>query len=324
MIVVTGASGLVGSHLLEKLSLENTNICAWYHSTPPTSNHKNIIWKKVDITHALEVLEALEGVTQVYHCAAVVSFNKADKEALYKVNVLGTQHVVNGCVHHQVNKLLFVSSVAALGRIRVGETIHEGMQWSEETSNSFYGKTKYLAELEVWRGVAEGLHAVVINPVIILGCANWNTGSAAIFKNVYQEFPWYTTGSSGFVYVNDVVQAMLQLMNSPIHNEKFIVSGGNYTYQQVFNAIAEGFGKKPPHKKVTPFLAAIVWRWEAVKSFFTGTKPLLTRETAHTAQAVVSFNNEKLLKALPHFTYTPLHQVAKEVCDQFKIKYQLS
>lgn len=323
MIVVTGASGLVGSHLLQKLSLEKTPICAWYNHTPPTHTPSHITWKKVDITHALEVLEALEGATQVYHCAAVVSFSRADKEALYNVNVIGTQHVVNGCLHHQVGKLLFVSSVAALGRIRVGEAIHEGMQWSEETSNSFYGKTKYLAELEVWRGVAEGLSAVVINPVIILGCANWDTGSAAIFKNVYNEFPWYTTGSSGFVYVNDVVQAMLQLMNSHINNEKFIVSGGNHTYQQVFNAIAKGFGKKPPHKKVTPFLAAIVWRWEAVKSFFTGAKPLLTKETAHTAQAVVTFNNEKLLQALPQFTYTPLPQVAKEVCEQFRIKYQL-
>jgi nucleoside-diphosphate-sugar epimerase len=224
--------------------------------------------------------------------------------------------VVNAALQAGIKKMVHVSSVAALGRIREGEPITETMNWTEETSNSVYGQSKYLGELEVWRGIGEGLNAVIVNPVIILGCADWKSGSSQIFKSVYDEFPWYTEGVSGFVDVGDVAKAMIALMQSNISNERFIISAENSSYRQVFNWIADGFGKKRPHKKVTPLIAKIVWRLEAIKSKFSGKNPLITKETATTALAEVRYNNEKLLKFLPDFQYTSIGSAIATTCQQ--------
>ncbi len=256
----------------------------------------------------------MKGVTELYHCAGMVSFQKKDRQLLYKINAEGTANVVNAALDTGVRKMIHVSSVAALGRIRVGEPITEKMQWTPETSNSIYGHSKFLGEMEVWRGIAEGLDAVIVNPVIILGAGNWNDGSTRLFKSAFEEFPWYTTGSTGFVDVRDVSKAMIRLMQGDIQAERFIISAENESYQNVFNCMAKAFGKKSPHKKVTPWLASLVWKMEALKSFFTGKKPLVTKETAATGMATVQFDNSKLLKFLPGFAYIPLEQSIRETC----------
>ena len=243
---------------------------------------------------------------------------------MIKANQEGTANLVNICIDQKVEKLVFVSSVAALGRIREDAPIDETMHWTPETSNSIYGKSKYLSEMEVWRGMAEGLKIAILNPVIIFGAGDWNKGSSEIFKSSYHQFPWYTSGISGFVDVLDVVDAMQLLMHSPIVGERYIISAENLSYQTVFTKIANAFSKKPPSRKVTPFLAAIVWRLEAIKSLFTGKTPLLTKETAATAQAKVYFNNEKFLKAFPSFQYrsmdTTIQRVAAELTDLHQLK----
>jgi nucleoside-diphosphate-sugar epimerase len=258
----------------------------------------------------------MEGIEQVYHCAAIVSFAPSRKRELFTINIEGTANVVNAALQAGIKKMVHVSSVAALGRIREGEPITETMNWTEETSNSVYGQSKYLGELEVWRGIGEGLNAVIVNPVIILGCADWKSGSSQIFKSVYDEFPWYTEGVSGFVDTGDVAKAMIALMQSNISNERFIISAENCSYRQVFNWIADGFGKKRPHKKVTPLIAKIVWRLEAIKSKFSGKNPLITKETATTALAEVRYNNEKLGKFLPDFQYTSIESAIHNTCKQ--------
>lgn len=324
MILVTGASGLVGSHLLQKLIREGHKVKALYRTEPPEIiGTDGVEWVKGDILDVVALEESLQHVEQVYHCAAVVSFNPAKKASMFHTNVEGTANVVNACINCGVKKLLFVSSVAALGRIREDKPIDETMNWTPETSNSEYGKSKYLSEMEVWRGMSEGLSVVVVNPVIILGSGDWNGGSSGIFKSSYEEFPWYTEGTSGFVDVMDVVKAMYLLMNSEVNGERFILSGHNTGYKDIFGLIAAGFNKKPPHKKVTPLLAGIVWRWEAIKAFFTGKDPLLTKETARTAQAKVVFNNSKLLASIPEFSYTPLKTSIDRICAEFRAKYQL-
>ena len=222
-----------------------------------------------------------------------------------------------------IEKLLFVSSVAALGRIREDQAINETMNWTEETSNSEYGKSKYLAEIEVWRGMGEGLKVVVVNPVIILGASDWSKGSTAIFKSAYDEFPWYTEGSSGFVDVLDVVEAMILLMESSICDQRFILSGENLPYRDIFTMIANAFHKKAPHKKVTALLAEIVWRFEGIKGRITGKSPLLTKETSITARATVHFDNSKLLKALPQFQYRNMQTSINRICSELKKMYQL-
>jgi nucleoside-diphosphate-sugar epimerase len=181
-----------------------------------------------------------------------------------------------------------------------------------------YGQSKYFAEMEVWRAVSEGLDAVIVNPVIVFGYGDWNSGSLSIFKNAYEEFPWYTDGISGFVDVRDVIKAMTALMNSDVKAERFILSGDNWKYYDVFATAAKYFGKKGPSKKVTPFIAGMVWRMEWLKSKFTGRSPLLTRETTLTARTKVYFENSKIKKFLPGFEYTPLEETIQWSCGEFK------
>lgn len=325
MIVVTGASGLVGSHLVQELAKQQQSIIALYHSSLPSQELQALAtWKQVDILDIIALEEIFENASQVYHCAAVVSFNPKEKALMHQLNIEGTKNVVNACINSGVEKLVHVSSVAALGRIRPGEEISESMSWTEDTSNSEYGKTKFLSEMEVWRGIGEGLKAVIVNPSIILGSGNWNTGSSAIFKNVYQEFPWFTNGTSGFISATDVAKAMILLMNSDINAERFILSAWNLTYRNVFDEIAQCFKKKKPSKEVTPFIAAIVWRLEYLKSMVTKKNPLITKETATTALAKVHYNNSKLLNALPDFKYSNFEQSVERICDEMKIKYNLN
>jgi dihydroflavonol-4-reductase len=323
MILVTGATGLVGSHLIKELSKENIKIRALYRSAIPQGFPHNIEWFKADILDVVALEEAFQNVTQVYHCAATVSFHPSEKKILYKTNVEGTANIVNACIYAEVQKLLFVSSVAALGRIREDESINEKMNWTKETSNSEYGKSKYLAEMEVWRGIGEGLNAVIINPSIILGAGEWSHSSSQLFKTAYNEFPWYTEGISGFVDVADVVKAMIILMNGKSAAERFIISAENKPYKEVFTEMAISFGKKPPYKKVTPFLASIVWRLECLKSKFTRKKPLLTKETAQTALAKVFFDNSKFTYYAVNYEYTPINQSIKRICTELKERYRL-
>jgi nucleoside-diphosphate-sugar epimerase len=323
MILVTGASGLVGSHLIKKLLQDGKQVRALYRNNHPQIILQNIDWFKADILDVVDLDEAMQGITQVYHCAALVSFNPKEKGLLHKTNVEGTANVVNACLNNAVEKLLFVSSVASLGRANDNAIINESSKWIESSNNSAYAKSKYLAEMEVWRGVGEGLNAVIINPSIILGNSDWTKGSAAIFKSAYDAFAWYTTGVNGFVDVQDVANAMVQLMDSTIVAQRFIISAENSSYKNIFTEIAIAFKKQPPHKQVTPFLAALVWRLEAVKGLLTGNKPLLTKETAHTAQTKIYYDNGKLLKALPSFTYSGLVNSIERICKELQAKYQL-
>ncbi len=321
MILVTGASGLVGSHLIPLLLNSGGRVRALYHTGKPQLVHENIEWVQCDILDVIELEEVFEGIMQVYHCAAIVSFDPKEKQQLYQTNVEGTTNVVNACLDANITKLVYVSSVAALGRMKKQEPITEKMNWSKDDGSSVYAKTKYLAEMEVWRGIGEGLNAVIVNPTIILGNADWSKGSAGIFKSAFDEFAWYTEGTTGFVDVADVVDVMQQLMNSNITNQRFIVNGHNIGYRQLFTLIAKTFGKRPPYKKVTPFLAAVIWRIEALKGIFTGSKPLLTKETAHTAQAKIVYDNSKLLQQLPAFTYTPIEKTVERICGELRERY---
>lgn len=323
MIFITGASGLLGSHLIKKISQQNVKIKALYRNEIPFDDF-NVDWIKGDLFDTELLEEILQDVDEVYHCAGKVSFNPKQKKQLFKTNFEGTANIVNACLITGVKKLLHVSSVAALGRLRKNAIVTEEMQWSEETSNSVYGESKYLAEMEVWRGIAEGLNAVIINPTIFLGAGDWNSGSTEIFKTVYKEFPYYSEGVTGFVDVDDVVTAMIALMNSNISAERFIVNAENISYKNLFDMIADCFHKKPPYKKVTPFKAALVWRAEAMRSLFTGKAPFITKETARTALAKVYFDNSKFLKAIPSFKYTPLKISVERICNALIQKNNLS
>lgn len=322
-VLVTGGAGLVGEALTRQLLEKGYHVKALFHSKPLALSHPLLEIAQCDILDVMRLDEVMEGITHVYHCAAIVSYASIDSHEVLKINVEGTVNLVNACINAGVDKLVHVSSVAALGRVAEGAMVTEEIEWSEEDNNSIYGKSKYLGELEVWRGIGEGLQAVIVNPTIILGGNNWDSGSAAIFKTAYNEFEWYTGGVTGFVDVNDVAQAMILLMNSKITAQRFILNGENLPYRQVFSTIANCFGKAPPHKKVTPFLAAIIWRWEAIKSKITGKKHLLTKETTEIAQSRVYFANNKILRILPFFQFKKIEETIENTCEEIKAKYQL-
>lgn len=320
-ILVTGGAGLVGKELITQLLSKGEQVTAIYNTTALADfKSANLQQFHCNILDVKGLEEIMQDIDEVYHCAAIVSFVPSRQKEMFKINIEGTANIVNAALHAGVKKLVHVSSVAALGRIREDEPVNEQMNWTEETSNSKYGQSKYYGELEVWRGIAEGLDAVIVNPVIILGDGGWDTGSSQLFKTVYNEFPWYTDGVTGFVDVRDVTKAMIGLMESNTSGERFILSAANLSYRSVFNMIAAAFNKRPPHKKVTPLLAKIVWRLEAIKSFFTGKNPLITKETASTALAKVYFNNSKLLQFLPGFKYNEIQATILHTCNRLQQK----
>lgn len=322
MILVTGGSGLLGKEVIKQLLEQGKKVTAIYNKTLlPEFNSANVTYFQCDVLDVvgLEVLMQ-QGITQVYHCAAIVSFDPKRKRELFKINIEGTANIVNAALAAGVEKLVHVSSVSALGRVKEDKPINENMVWTEDTSTSNYGESKYLSELEVWRGIGEGLDAVIVNPAIILGAGDWQSGSSQIFKSVYDEFPWYTEGVNGFVDVRDVAAIMIQLMESNVSAERFIINATSKSYRELFSLIATAFNKKAPHKKVTPLIAKIVWRLEAIKSRFTKKAPLLTKETATSALEKVHYDNTKLKQFLPQFSYRSIEETIAQTCAALQQK----
>jgi len=325
MILVTGATGLLGTELIKQLSAEGKALKALYRNTPPSFQHPSIQWIEGDILDVVYMDELLSGdIETVYHCAGLVSFSPKQRELLYKINVEGTANVVNACLNNNIRKLVHVSSVASIGRSVNNAVIDESTVWNSGDKNSEYAKSKRQGEIEVWRGIAEGLNAVIVNPSIILGAGDWNTGSTKIFKTVYDELAWYSTGINGFVDVKDVAKAMILLMDSSINEQRFIVSSNNIDYKTMFTAIATAWNRKPPYKEVTPLLGSIVWRLIKLRSMFSSEIPLITKETVTTALEKYYYNNDKLLKALPMFQYHSTEDTLKRICQELSIQNKLN
>lgn len=283
----------------------------------PAHIFDTVEWVQGDILD-MDVLEnAVDGMDAVIHAAATVSFISGEEQGMFQTNVEGTANVVNAALLKNIARFVHISSVAALGRTGNGAVVNEERQWEDNRINTPYAISKYHAEMEVWRGIGEGLNAVIVNPSTVLGYGDWNNSSNAIFKNVYNEFPWYSSGINGFVAVEDVASATVLLMQTSISNERYVLNGDNWSFQRLFNTIADGFGKKHPAKEATPLLAAIAWRLEKVKTLFSGKPSLLTKETARVAQSKTLFDNSKILKALPGFSFTPLEEAVKKACEHY-------
>ncbi len=320
-ILITGANGLVGTYLIRELLGTGEQLVGLYRSSLPanlsTDEINQVEWVKGDILDVSLLSDLMAQCDKVYHCAGLVSFNPKMASQLMKINVEGTANVVNAALENGVKKLVHVSSVAAIGRKRNNQTVTEETKWDDASNPSVYGESKYLGELEVWRGHAEGLDVAIVNPVIILGVGDWSHGSSATFRSAFNEFPWYTDGISGFVDAADVAKVMVALMKSDISGERFILSAENKSYREVFTEMATAFKKRPPHRKVTPTLASIAWRIEKIKALFSGGEPMLTKETAETAQQKVYFDNNKILKALPGFSFKSVSQSIQEACKEY-------
>ena len=342
MILVTGGTGLVGSHLLHQLSLKEDKIRAIYRSddkikltkrvfsyyTEDDAFFNKIEWLKADITNVPSLEKAFKNIHLVYHCAAIVSFNKRDYQQMRKVNIEGTANMVNLSIANKIDKFCFVSSIATIEKKaqlpslqkektkKQEELIDETNEWNTETNNYGYAITKYGAEMEVWRATQEGLDAVIVNPGVILGAGFWHNGPGELFTKFYNEFKFYTEGITGFVSVKDVVKAMILLMDSSIKNERFILVAENRSFKELFFKIAAAFHKKRPSIKVGNALSNIAWRLEAVKSFITGKTPLITKHTASASLSKHAYSSAKIKKAL-NFTFEPLDKSITNICKNF-------
>jgi dihydroflavonol-4-reductase len=328
MVLVTGGTGFLGSYIIKELvengyavrairrirNPDNFRVPSWI----PQQIFDAVEWVEGDVLDVVALEEAMQGVDTIIHSAAVVSFAKKDRKEMYQVNVEGTANVVNMALEKNVRRLIHISSVAALGRTVNGGHVNEEKKWEESKANTHYGKSKFKAELQVWRGIHEGLEAVILNPSTILGYGDWNNGSSAIFKNVYKEFKWYSNGINGFVDVEDVARIVLLMMKNNISEQRFIVNGDSWAFRKLQEIIADGFSKKRPHKQASPFLMALAWRLERFKALFSGKRPLLTKESTRVAQSQTWFENDKILKALPEFSFTPLEETIKKACEKYE------
>jgi len=320
MILVTGATGFLGAELVHQLTGLGNKVRALKRKDsgiPALLEHNDrISWAVADINDISALEDAFEGITQVYHCAAFISFDPKDRFRLFRVNIEGTANLVNLCNDLGV-RLLHVSSVAALGNAKKDQLISEKDLWEYDAKAHHYAVSKYEGEMEVWRGIAEGLDAVIVNPAVIIGAGAGFSGSGAIFKLVKDGLSFYTRGATGIVDVADVAWCMIALMNGGITAERYIVSSENYYYRQFFAEIARGMGVAPPAREAKPWMLSIAWRAAGLAALFTGKPAALTSDAARSSLNVSLYSNEKVRKATG-IVFKPLDQSIAEACSVLK------
>lgn len=328
MILVTGGTGLVGSHLLYWLIQDHQKVRAIYRNQIGISAVKNVFsyytddvelyfsrieWVQADIINISSLEKAFEGITQVYHAAALVSFNPKDYYAMRKVNIDGTANVVNFCIEKSIQKLCYVSSIATLEKSSKNAQISESSEWNAESNNYGYAITKYGAEMEVWRGSQEGLNVVMVNPGVIIGPGFWNQGTGELFNKGYANFPFYSEGITGFVGANDVAKAMILLMESTVQNERFLLVAENISFKEVLYAMADNFGTKRAYIKVNKFLAELAWMTDFLISKITRKEITFSKQSARASLNSYEYSSEKIKTQL-NFEFEKMHDVIKETC----------
>ncbi len=329
MILITGGTGLVGAHLLFDLlkkgeqvraikrshsSLKQLEKIFSFYSASPQNLLSKIEWIEAELLDYFSLEEALKGVSKVYHCAAMVSFKKQDKQKMLTANIEGTKNLVNACLHHNIEKLVHVSSIAALGRAEQGESTNEKTPWKDGDKDSPYSISKYQSEMEVWRGIAEGLNAVIVNPSVILGPGDWSKGSPSFFKMMAKGMKYYSHGMNGYVYVRDVTRAMIELMESDICNERFVLNGEDLTYLEFFNMMAKTLNKPFPSAEAKPWMMNLAWRGAYLKGILTGKTPELTKSTARSFMSSYSYSSRKIVDTLD-FEFTALQKAIMLIGD---------
>ena len=322
MILVTGATGFLGAELVTQLLQKEALIrCIKREKALIPEKLKayqdKIDWVIADILDLSDLADAMEGISQVYHCAALVSFDPALKAQMMATNTQGTANIVDLCLGFNIQKIVYVSSIAALGEGKADEMIDETHFWDGFETHDAYAVSKYRAEMEVWRGINEGLNAVIVNPSIIIGKDAGKSGSGALFEKVKQGLKYYPIGGSGFVDVEDVAKIMILLMQSTISEERFVINSENYLYKNFIQEIAIALDIQKPAKALKPWMLTIVWRMIAIKNLFSKNKGGLTKSTAKSASKISQFNNAKI-KAQFDIEFKPLQQSITEITNCLK------
>lgn len=319
MILVTGGTGFLGSTLLQYLIEEGKSVVALKRETsiiPGNLKSSSLIqWVDADITDYFALEKLIPSVKQVYHCAAKVSYQQSEIQELFQTNIEGTRYVVDLCLRHGV-RLLHVSSIAALGISKKGKLINESDLWERHAKTSNYSLSKYESEMEVWRGIAEGLSAVIVNPSLIMGVGWGEKGSRAIFDMVHKGNRIYPMGCVGVVDVQDVARVMIRLMDQDLQGERYILNAENISNQALLTRISHLMNKPAPRIKATPMLLSIAWRLAKLASLLSGKQPALTAETARAATSKLQYDSSKIASAL-NYRFKPLDQTLQEVCETY-------
>ncbi|HET6224681.1 MAG TPA: NAD-dependent epimerase/dehydratase family protein [Bacteroidia bacterium] len=332
MILVTGGTGLVGSHLLYDLlrsgkkvralkrkesNLQNVEKVFSYYTSSPRHLFNQIEWVDADLLDVYSLLNVLDGVDYVYHCAAMVSFESRHQDEMMYLNVEGTTNLVNAALTKGIKKFCHVSSIATLGREEHDPIITENMFWKASPDHSNYALSKYEAEREVWRAAEEGLNVIIVNPSLIVGGGNWQQSSSNMFSKAFKGIRFYTDGVNGFVDVRDVSALMIKLMESDINKQRFILNSENSAFRRYFDLIHTAFGKPKSSIKAGKFLSGFAWRAEKVRHLLTGATPLITKETARSAHRVSHFSNNKILSVFPDYQFISLEEAVKHTAKLY-------
>lgn len=334
MVLVTGGTGLLGAHLIFRLlrsgiavraihrktsDLKEVEKVFGYYTAQTGELFQKIHWVEADLNDLPALEEAFKGITHVYHCAALISFDPNDYELLRTVNTEGTKNIVNLCIAHNIQKLCYVSSIAAIGRTLDGQAATEETEWSPEGAN-VYALSKMDSELEVWRGTQEGLPVVIVNPGVILGPGFWDSGTGLLFQNGFKARKHYPPGGTGFVTVNDVTALMVQLMDADITNEKFIVVAENLSYRDILGRLAKEFNKPGPSIPVKFWQLEIFWRVDKIVNMLTKRGRRLTKISVKSLRNRQLFNNDKSRVQLGH-SYESLDPTIAFSCKKFMEEY---
>lgn len=334
MILVTGGTGLVGSHLLYNITQKGNKVKAIYRKKSNLSEvnrifnfyddkngnqyYDRIKWIEADLSDYFALETALEGVKQVYHAAAMVSFNPGESDKMLEVNTQGTANLMNACLACNIEKVCYVSSISSLGKQIDGTIIDEQVEWQPDDHRSAYSYSKFRAEMEVWRASKEGIKAVIVNPSVIVGPVNWKRSSGKLFYSVKRGMPFYTIGATGFVDVRDVAQTIVMLMESDTANERFILNGENLTFKDFFTLMAKAMKKKPPFIKVSQLVTEIGWRLNLFLCFLSNRAPAITRDTARTANTVSAYSTKKFTDRF-NYSFIPVKDSIENAVRWFKM-----
>jgi dihydroflavonol-4-reductase len=321
MIAITGANGLLGNFIAKKFCDEKVPLIGLKRTTSDLSfvhaDLKKIEWRNADINNSDTLLHSLQDVDTVIHVAAVVSFDARAKEKMYRTNVEGTRNVVNACLSLGIRHLISVSSVAALGRKKGQLEINETNQWIDNELNSDYAKSKYLSELEVFRGQEEGLNISIVNPSVILAPGNSTKSSAQIFRYVQKERSFYIDGDINYVDARDVAEVVFRLYNKKITGEKFIASAGQISLKELMDQIALRLNKKSPSIKINSNLLQMAAWLEELRCRITGSEAVISRQSVKMSREKFVYLNEKSVNRLK-MNYRSLEETLNWCCNHYK------
>ena len=317
MILVTGATGFVGSELICLLVKKKLNVVGLYRNEIQKNKTINIIksrlkknteklkkikWIKANLKDFSSLENAFFGIKKVYHCAALVSMAFKDQKRLLKINQEGTSHIVNLCLKNNIKKLVYVSSIAALGNDKYENEINESSPWDNSIEKTTYSYSKYVAELEVWRGSEEGLPIVIVNPGVILGN---KSPINSMFNSIRKGFNFFPSGSTGLVEINDVVYLMFHLMESNITNERFILVAENWSYKKIYEMTLKKYNKKIKLFPLPKSIFYLAWIIEKTISFFGFKKRFLSKALIRSLYEDKQINGNKI-KSKISFSYSPI------------------